>query len=155
MEHFRICTIPIQTQVPGLSDSSSTGWIGLLLAAILEDELRGSGLPVSKSPVVSDVGVENETQTHAVLVFYTFYPTPRLSVSFFGGPQHSDTPQPVAVAGSDGMDARRGRQSELAGALEQLSLSATRTSSSSGGGLVGAVQMDSATSQFGNKSPKL
>ena len=32
----------------------------------------------------------NETQTHAVIFFYTLYPTQRISISLFGGPQYSD-----------------------------------------------------------------
>ena len=36
---------------------------------------------------------ENETQTHAVLFFYTYNRTPEFTLSLFGGPQHSDTVQ--------------------------------------------------------------
>ena len=33
---------------------------------------------------------QTETQTHALLFFYTLYATSRFSISFFGGPQYSE-----------------------------------------------------------------
>ena len=68
----------------------------------------------------------NETQTHALLLFYTVYPTKRFSISVFGGPQYAEVGPQFSDATSTPPHRRLpklepvgGRQFELAGAPEQ------------------------------------
>ncbi len=91
------------------------------------------------------VGV-NETQTHAILFFYTLYPTTRFSISFFGGPQYSDTvettqpPTPEARAWTPAV----GVSVSWQGRLNSVAVSYAKQISS-GGGLSSAVQRDSSS----------
>ena len=72
---------PNQAEVPGLFDSSSQGGSAVLLVAHFEDALRRCDLPVPAAVVVSQRRDQNETQTHALLFFYTLYATSRFSIS--------------------------------------------------------------------------
>ena len=142
---------PNPTQVPGLFDSSTQG--GSAFYALRFSKKHYVGVRYQYQRLVSYLpeGL-NETQTHAALFFYTVYPTPHASISFFGGPQHAETVQPLvpplstvsetrswtpAAGGSVGWQGR-----ETALALTYAHVIA------GGGGLVGAVQMDSATSSI-------
>jgi hypothetical protein len=92
----------------------------------------------------------NETQTHAILFFYTLYATPTFSVSFFGGPQHSDTVQPplpplnVQLPAARAWTPAAGASLSWQGRLNSVAVSYKHIISG-GGGLFGAVLMDSAS----------
>jgi hypothetical protein len=91
----------------------------------------------------------SETQTHAILFFYTLYPASRFSITFFGGPQHSDTIQPPQPppnpqpAPSRMWTPAAGASLSWQGHLNTFALSYSHVIAG-GGGLIGAVQMDSA-----------
>jgi hypothetical protein len=92
----------------------------------------------------------SETQTHALLFFYTLYPMERLSISFFGGPQHSDTVQPpigtlgIPVPESRAWTPAAGASLSWRARLSSIALTYSHIISG-GGGLSGAVQMDAAS----------
>ena len=96
---------------------------------------------------------QSETQTHALLLFYTLYATSTFSISFFGGPQHSDTIQPAEPLLLPQPTTLRqwtpaaGASLNWQGRLSNFAFSYSRVISS-GGGLIGAVQMNSATASF-------
>ena len=85
--------------------------------------------------------------------FYTLYATSRLSISFFGGPQHSNTiepPQPPLLTQGATVQAwtpAAGASLSWQGRLNNIALSYSRVISG-GGGLVGAVQINSASAAF-------
>ena len=92
----------------------------------------------------------NETQTHALVIFYTLYATPRFSISFFGGPQYANIgPQFSATAfipssASQSWHPEAGASLSWQGRMSSLAVTYSHMISS-GGGLIGAVQMDSAS----------
>ena len=96
----------------------------------------------------------NETQTHALLLFYTLYPTKRFSISVFGGPQYADVgPQFSDTAATPPTPAFRSWNPAAGGSLSwQGHLSSLAISYahliSSGGGLIGAVKMDNANASI-------
>jgi hypothetical protein len=91
---------------------------------------------------------DSETQTHALLFYYTLYPTSTLSLSVFGGPQHSNTiqgalgglPLPPAVSWNPSI----GGSLSWQGQRTNVAISYSHAISG-GGGLSGAVNSDSAT----------
>ena len=90
----------------------------------------------------------NETQTHALLLFYTLYPTKRFSISVFGGPQYadvgpqfSDTVSTPPTPASRSWNPAAGGSLSWQGHLSSLAISYAHLISS-GGGLIGAVKMD-------------
>ena len=96
---------------------------------------------------------QSETQTHALLFFYTLYATPHLAISLFGGPQHSDTIEPaqppllLQATTVRQWTPAAGASLSWQGKLNNVALSYSRVISG-GGGLIGAVQMNSATASF-------
>jgi len=90
----------------------------------------------------------NQTQTHAVLLFYTYYPTTRFSVSFFGGPQYYSagpqySPTLPTVAASQSWSPAGGASISWQALHSSLAASYLH-GVSDGGGLIGAVELDSA-----------
>ncbi|MGB7849925.1 MAG: hypothetical protein WCF73_03530, partial [Candidatus Sulfotelmatobacter sp.] len=84
---------PDQAEVPGLFDSSSQA--GSVFYSLRISKMHYIGVTYEYQRLLSyPTEGQNETQTHAILFFYTLYATSRFSVSFFGGPQYSDTVQP-------------------------------------------------------------
>jgi len=98
-------------------------------------------------------GVNDETQTHSVYLFYTVYVTRRFSMSFFGGPQLSDTAQPVVASlNIPAYTARTwapagGGSLDFEGRFVSAALSYSH-SVSAGGGLIGAVRLDNANANI-------
>jgi hypothetical protein len=98
-------------------------------------------------------GINDETQTHSAYLFYTVYPTRRFSMSFFGGPQLSDTVQPeVTALHIPAYSARTwapagGTSLDWEGRFLSAAVNYTH-SVSSGGGLIGAVRLDSASANM-------
>jgi hypothetical protein len=144
---------PNQAEVPGLYDSSSQG--GLAFYSVRISKINYFGATYQYQRLASYPGPgTNEAQTHALLLFYTLSPTKRFSISVFGGPQYSDIgPQfsdtvssPPAPAfrswnpSAGGSVGWQGRRSSLAASYAHLI--------SSGGGLIGAVKMDSVTASI-------
>ncbi len=139
---------PNPAQVPGLYDSSSQGGSAFYSHRISRVHYVGVAYEYQRLVSYPTSG-NSETQTHAALLFYSLTPTPKFSISFFGGPQHSDTTQPPVLPASVQTEARAWTPSAGAslawqGRLNSFALSYAHTIAG-GGGLIGAVKMDSAT----------
>src|SRR5579862_5923237 len=80
---------PNQAQVPGLFDSSSQGGSVFFTHRISKMHYVGATYQYQRLVSYPTLG-QNETQTHALLFFYTLYASSRLSLSFFGGPQYAN-----------------------------------------------------------------
>jgi hypothetical protein len=87
-------------------------------------------------------GGTTETQTNGVLVFYTWLPTSRLSVSAFGGPQFAATAQ-IGLPDSHLIAPSAGGSLSFQAVHTALAASYSH-SISGGGGLIGASRADSA-----------
>jgi hypothetical protein len=135
-------------QVPGLSDSSSQG--GSAFYALRISKMHYIGVTYQYQRLLSyPAPGTNQTQTHALLLYYTLYATPRFSISFFGGPQYADIgPQfsdtvSVSLPASQSWHPEAGASLSWQGRLTSLAVTYSHMISS-GGGLIGAVQLDSA-----------
>ena len=133
---------PNQSQVPGLYDSSSQGGSGFYSLRVSKKHYIGATYQYQRLVSYLPVG-QNETQTHALLLFYTLYATSKVSISFFGGPQHSDTVQPQLPAELAWSPAA-GASMSWQGRFTTLAVSYSHIISG-GAGLIGAVHMDSAS----------
>jgi len=142
---------PDEAQVPGLFDSSTQGGAAFYSLRLAKKHYVGVSYQYQRL-VTYLTGSENETQTHAALFFYTVNPSSRSSISLFGGPQYSDTVQPPPPSLSTLPPLQK--WTPVAGAslnwqsrLTSFALSYAHTIAG-GGGLVGAVQSDSATASL-------
>lgn len=143
---------PDPSQVPGLFDSSSQG--GSAFYSLRVSKMHYMGVTYQYQRLLSypSAGL-SETQTHAVMLFYTLYPSTHFSMSFFGGPQHSDTVQPpvpplnLPIPAAKAWTPAAGASLNWQGRLSSVSLSYSHVISG-GGGLVGAVHMDSGTTSI-------
>jgi len=143
---FSYLHYPNPAQVPGLYDSSSQGGSAFYAFRISKMHYVGANYQYERLVSSPPVG-QNETQTHAVLLFYTLYPTSSFSISFFGGPQHYDLVQPPVL----GLPAQQqvsaawtpaaGGSASWQGRLTNIALTYSHIISG-GGGLVSAVKMD-------------
>jgi hypothetical protein len=143
---------PDQAQVPGLFDSSSQGGSAFYTLRISKMHYIGATYQYQRLISYPTVG-QSETQTHALLFFYTLYATSRFSISFFGGPQHSDTVQPpqpplqLQLPPVRAWIPAAGASMSWQGRLTNVAFSYSHIISDSGG-LIGAVQMDSASASI-------
>jgi hypothetical protein len=141
-----------QAQTPGLSDSSSQGGSAFYTLRISKMHYIGATYQYQRLISYPTVG-QSETQTHALLFFYTLYASSRFSISFFGGPQHSDTVQPpqpllqIQLAPVRAWIPAAGASMGWQGRLTNVAFSYSHIISD-GGGLMGAVQMDSASASL-------
>ena len=140
---------PDQAEVPGLFDSSSQA--GSVFYSLRISKMHYIGVTYEYQRLLSyPTEGQNETQTHAILFFYTLYATSRFSVSFFGGPQYSDTVQPplpslpVQVPAARAWTPAAGASLSWQARLTNIAVSYSHIISG-GGGLIGAVHMDSAS----------
>ena len=78
---------PNQAEVPGLYGSSSQGGSAFYNHRLSKRHYLGAQYQYSRI-LAFPTGVQSETQTQTVFLFYTVYLEPTLSVSFSGGPQH-------------------------------------------------------------------
>ncbi len=149
---------PNPAQVPGLFDSSSQGASAFYALRISKKHYVGATYEYQRLASYPTYGL-NETQTHALLLFYTLYPSSRLSISFFGGPEHAETvnatAQPLGVRFPQTRQWTPSAGASLSwqGRLTGFALSYVHTISS-GGGLIGAVQLDGATASVQQKISK-
>jgi len=136
---------PNQAQVPGLGDSSSKGGSAFYNHRLSKMHYIGATYQYQMFLAYPTIG-QSETQAHSVFLFYTIYFKPTFSVSFFGGPQYSNTQQfglPTSGSWSPGGGASMSWQ----GRLTSFALSCSRAINDSGG-LSGAVQAISASSSL-------
>jgi hypothetical protein len=146
---------PNQAQVPGLYDSSTQGGSVFYSLRISKMHYVGASYQYQRLVSYPTLG-QNETQTHAILFFYTLYASSKLSLSLFGGPQHSDTVQaPQPPLGLQLPEARAwtpaaGASLAWQGRLTNVAVSYSHIISG-GGGLIGAVKMDSVAASLGQQ----
>jgi hypothetical protein len=128
------------SQVPGLSNSQSTGAEGFYSLRISGRHYVGTRYQFA---TLLSTPNHAQTETQSVVMFYTIYLQPNTSLSLYAGPQYSDSYGggllPVknwspSYGGSVGWQGQR----------TSFALSAGRTVSA-GGGLQGAVNMENAT----------
>jgi hypothetical protein len=141
---------PNQAQVPGLYDSSSQG--GSAFYSLRVSKMHYIGATYQYQRLISyPTAGQTETQTHALLFFYTLYVSSKLSLSFFGGPQHSDTLEapvkPLRLPAAQAWTPAAGGSLSWQARLTNVALSYSHIISS-GGGLIGAVKMDSANASI-------
>lgn len=132
---------PDPSQVPGLFDSNSTGGSAFYSYRLSKKQYMGAQYRYERI-LAYPTGGQYETQTHTVYLFYTIYLKPTLSLSFSGGPQYADVPQPPlpnlrswspAASASFGWQAHH---TNIAGSYSRLI--------SGGGGLIGAFHSNTA-----------
>jgi hypothetical protein len=140
---------PDPSEVPGLYDSASQG--GSAFYSLRISKMHYLGVTYQYQRLVSypTAGL-SETQTHAVMLFYTLYPTSHFSMSFFGGPQYSDSAQPpvppsnIAIPPAKGWTPGAGASLSWQGRLTSVAISYSHVIAG-GGGLIGAVHLDNGT----------
>jgi hypothetical protein len=144
---------PNQAEVPGLFDSSSQGGSVFFTHRISKMHYVGATYQYQRLVSYPTVG-QNETQTHALLFFYTLYASSRLSLSFFGGPQYANvgpqyinTQSTAAAPGFQSWNPQVGGSIGWQGRLTNVAVSYSHMISN-GGGLIGAVKLDSATASI-------
>jgi hypothetical protein len=140
---------PNPTQVSGLYDSSSQGGSAFYAYRVSKKHYLGATYQYQRLVSSLTTGL-NETQTNAVLLFYTLYPNSRFSISFFGGPQYSDTVQPplaplhVQPPAISAWTPAAGGSLSWQGRLSTFAMSYSHLIAG-GSGLLGAVHMDNAS----------
>ncbi len=139
---------PNQAQVPGLYDSSTQG--GSVFYSLRVSKMHYIGATYQYQRLVAyPTQGQDETQTHAILFFYTLYASSHFSLSFFGGPQHSATVQPplpplnLRLPEARAWNPAAGGSLSWQGRLTNVALSYSHMISG-GGGLMGAVKSDMA-----------
>src|SRR5271166_5123069 len=85
---------PDPAEVPGLFDTSSQGGTAFYSLRILKDQYIGASYQYQRL-IAYLPAASGETQTQAAIFFYSFLPSRWFTLSFFGGPQHSQTNQPA------------------------------------------------------------
>ena len=132
---------PDPQQVTGLYDSSSQGASAFYNHRLSKKHYLGASYQFQR--ILSyPPNAQSDTQTQAVMVFYTVYLQQHLSVSLSGGPQHSNVsqaPLPSSQQWSPAVSASVGWQ----GRRVTFAASYSRVVSG-GGGLVGAFHSNSA-----------
>ena len=139
-------------EVTGLFDSNSQG--GSFFYSFRVSKMHYVGATYQYQRLVSyPTEGQNETQTHAILFYYTLYPTSRFSISFFGGPQYSDTVQPplppfqIQLPPARAWTPAAGASLSWRGRLNSMAVSYSHVISG-GGGLFGAALTDSASASI-------
>jgi hypothetical protein len=143
---------PTSAEVPGLYDSASQGGSAFYSLRLSKMHYLGTIYQYQRLLSYPAAGT-NLTQTHAVLLFYTLFPTSRFSISGFAGPQYSDIGQQYSATALIPSSASRswtpavGGSMSWQGPLSSVAISYSHTIAS-GGGLIGAVRMDSASASI-------
>jgi hypothetical protein len=136
---------PNPAQVIGLSDQSSRGGSAFYNKRLASRHYVGVTYQYQMF-LTSPNQIQNETRTHSVLLFYTLYLQPALSVSFYGGPQHSDTEQ-TGLPPSRGWSPSTGVSAGWQGVHSSIAAAYSRTITD-GGGLPGAVHANTASASL-------
>jgi hypothetical protein len=140
---------PSPTRVSGLYDSNSQGGSAFYSFRASPKNYLGATYQYQRLISWPTTGL-NETQTHAVLFFYTMYLSSRFSISLFGGPQYSDTLQPPLALGHvpptaiSAWTPAAGGSLSWQGRVRAFAMSYSHVISG-GSGLLGAVHMDDAS----------
>lgn len=146
---------PDPAEVSGLSDSASQGGSAFYSLRVSKMHYLGALYQYQRLLSYPSAGL-TETHTHAVMLFYTLLPSTHFSLSFFGGPQYSITAQPPIASLNLPLPAAKawtpaaGASLNWQGRLTTLAFSYAHIISG-GGGLVGAVHLDSGTVNLGRQ----
>jgi hypothetical protein len=149
---------PNQSEVPGLFDSESQGGSAFYALRISKVNYLGAAYQYQRLLSFPTQGT-NEAQTHALLLFYTVYPTSRFSISVFGGPQYAELGPQFSITGSTASPASNSWNPEAGGSLSwqghanNVALSYAHTIAS-GGGLIGPVRQDTGSVAIGQQLSK-
>lgn len=139
---------PDPSEVPGLYDAASRGASAFYSYRLSRQNYVGATYQYQELLSYPAPGA-NETQTHGAFAFYTYYPSRRFSFSLFGGPQYYSAGLQYAGVGLANVPAAQS-WSPAGGAslnwqVQHSSVAASYLHSvSGGGGLIGAVELDSA-----------
>jgi hypothetical protein len=128
-------------EVPGLYDSGSKGGSAFYTHRLSGKHYVGATYQYQMLRAYP-VGFRAQTTTNSLMLFYSVYLKPTVSLSFFGGPQYSDTQESIAptlrswspAAGAS--LAWQERETNFAVSYSRMI--------APGGGLVGAVRQDAA-----------
>src|SRR5215475_14000499 len=140
---------PNPSEVPGLYDSASQGGSAFYSLRISKMHYLGATYQYQRLVSYPTAGL-NETQTHAVMLFYTLNPTSHFSVAVFGSPQYTNTVEPpvlplnILVPPTKAWTPAAGASLSWQGRLTSLAVSYSHVISGSGG-LIGAVHLDNGT----------
>ena len=140
---------PNPSQVPGLVDSSTQGGSAFYSFRVSKMHYIGATYQYQRMVSYPATG-SSETQTHAIVMYYTLYPTTRFTMSFFGGPQYSDTIQPLLpplnlqLPEVKAWTPAAGGSLSWQGRLTNVAVSYSHVISG-GGGLISAAHSDVAT----------
>lgn len=143
---------PDPSQVSGLFDSAAQSGSAFYSLRLSNRNSLAAIYQYQRLLSYPTAGV-TETQTQAALLLYTVYPNTHFSISLFGGPQYADTVQRTATSGAGSTAMTRewtpaaGASLAWQGGRNQLALSYSKLVAG-GGGLMGAVHMDSADFSF-------
>ena len=91
---FTTLHYPNPAQVSGMYDSSSQSGSAFFSRRVAQVHYVGITYQYQRL-VAQPTQSASETQTQAAMLFYTFFPSMRFSLSFFGGSQYADTVQPT------------------------------------------------------------
>jgi hypothetical protein len=140
---------PNPTEVPGLYDAASRGGSAFYSYRVSQQHYLGVTYQYQQLLSYPTQGT-NQTQTDGVFFFYTFYPSPRFSFSLFGGPQYYSAGLQYLSATQPAIPASQSWTPAAGGSLNWqarhsvMAVSYSHTVSG-GGGLIGAVKLDSAS----------
>lgn len=135
-----VLNFPNLSQVPGLYNSSSRGGAAFWSARLSSTQYFGAAYQYSRSQA-NPLHAQSETQTNTVSLFYTLYLKRTFSLSFAGGPQHSDFAQsslPTESSWTPSAMASIGWQRNHTNFAASYARVVT-----GGGGLLGAFESDS------------
>jgi hypothetical protein len=143
---------PDAAQVPGLYDAASQS--GSAFYAVRVSKMHYFGVSYQYQRLLSyPTPGTNETQTHAVMAFYTLSLSPHFSVSAFGGPQYANVGQQFSstalIPGSafTSWNPSAGASLSWQGRLSNIAISYAHTITA-GSGLIGAVKTENANASF-------
>jgi hypothetical protein len=136
---------PDPTEVPGLFDSASQAGSGFYSHRLGAANYIGASYQYQRL-LSYPTGGTAETQTQAALFFYTYSPSTRFSLSFYGGPQYADTVLPLSATGSAIPEQRTwqpagGASLNWQGSVTAITVTYAHTVAGSSG-LTGAVETD-------------
>lgn len=131
-------------QAQGLGDSATQGGLAFYSHRVAHQQYLGITYSFQRILSYPTFG-DNETLTHAALLFYSFTPaSSKFSISFFGGPQYADTTLPAPLVSVKSWSGSGGTSLGWQAKLTSFAVSYAHAISG-GGGLGGAVQQDSGT----------
>jgi hypothetical protein len=141
-----------QAEVPGLFDAQSQGGSAFYSFRASQAHYLGVSYQYQRLLTFPTQG-QNETETQTVLLFYTFQPSKRFSISMFGGPQYSNIGPQFSVGATTTQPGSRtwtpagGASMNWQGQFTSLAASYLH-SVTGGGGLINAVHMDAANASL-------